>query len=295
VIEDFTRKPTYSAVWFGDCLQSQGTLGTDKLFTGQRLDETGLYYYNARYYDATIGRFISPDTIVPDFANPQTLNRYSYCISNPLKLVDPSGHDPEWYGEQYGFEYYCAIYEYICNIFDIRPIGQDGRDVMDKVFELYSPKPAEPDSNIPDTMNVVWGYSETRGFLVVWHKSTIVATDGKGNFYEISTKGWGGGLYVSFVTQELTEKGTITPDMWNVGIKTGFGLGDVDWSGSIGIGSDGFYAEGPGETIYAGFGDPTFEIYGTGATIRKISAAEIFYNTPLNIVQSHWGLDYFLR
>jgi hypothetical protein len=29
---------------------------TDKLFTGQRLDDTGLYYYGARYYDPTLGR-----------------------------------------------------------------------------------------------------------------------------------------------------------------------------------------------------------------------------------------------
>ncbi|MBI4304478.1 MAG: hypothetical protein HY665_09115 [Chloroflexi bacterium] len=43
---------------FGERLKSEGTLGTDKLFTGQRLDNTGLYYYGARYYDAGIGRFI---------------------------------------------------------------------------------------------------------------------------------------------------------------------------------------------------------------------------------------------
>jgi RHS repeat-associated protein len=72
---------------------SSGTLPTDKQFTGQRLDETGLYYYGARYYDANIGRFISPDTIVPNPANPQSLNRYSYCINNPLKIIDPSGLD----------------------------------------------------------------------------------------------------------------------------------------------------------------------------------------------------------
>ncbi len=47
---------------------------TDKLFTGQRLDSTGLYYYGARYYDPLIGRFISADTIVPNPANPQSFN-----------------------------------------------------------------------------------------------------------------------------------------------------------------------------------------------------------------------------
>ncbi len=65
---------------------------TDKLFTGQRLDGKGLYYYGARYYEPTIGRFISPDTIVPDPASPQSFNRYSYCLNNPLRYTDPSGH-----------------------------------------------------------------------------------------------------------------------------------------------------------------------------------------------------------
>jgi RHS repeat-associated protein len=69
-----------------------GDVPTDKLFTGQRLDSTGLYYYGARYYDPTIGRFISADTIVPSPANPQSYNRYSYVLNNPLKYVDPSGH-----------------------------------------------------------------------------------------------------------------------------------------------------------------------------------------------------------
>jgi RHS repeat-associated protein len=77
---------------YGDCRNSQGTTPTDKKFTGQRLDGTGLYYYGARYYDPGIGRFISADTIVQSFANPQTLNRYSYTINNPLKYIDPSGH-----------------------------------------------------------------------------------------------------------------------------------------------------------------------------------------------------------
>ncbi|MBN2074578.1 MAG: RHS repeat-associated core domain-containing protein [Dehalococcoidales bacterium] len=78
---------------FGVCRNSPENFPTDRLFTGQRLDDTGLYYYGARYYDASMGRFISADTIIPNPANPQSFNRYSYCLNNPLKYIDPSGHD----------------------------------------------------------------------------------------------------------------------------------------------------------------------------------------------------------
>jgi RHS repeat-associated protein len=62
-------------------------------FTGQEEDaEYGLYYYNARYYDPELGRFISADTIVPNPHDPQDLNRYSYVGNNPLKYTDPTGH-----------------------------------------------------------------------------------------------------------------------------------------------------------------------------------------------------------
>jgi hypothetical protein len=52
----------------------------------------GLIYMNARYYLPEIGRFISADTIVPDPANPQSYNRYSYSFNNPVNYTDPSGH-----------------------------------------------------------------------------------------------------------------------------------------------------------------------------------------------------------
>ncbi len=78
-------------IWFNRSYQGI-TKTNHKKFTGQRLDGTGLYYYGARYYDPNIGRFISADSIVPDPMNPQSLNRYSYCLNNPLKYTDPSGH-----------------------------------------------------------------------------------------------------------------------------------------------------------------------------------------------------------
>jgi RHS repeat-associated protein len=71
-----------------------GATPTSYNFTGQRKDSgSGLLFYNARWYDPTVGRFAQADTIVPQPGNPQSLNRYSYCGSNPLKYVDGSGHN----------------------------------------------------------------------------------------------------------------------------------------------------------------------------------------------------------
>ena len=73
---------------------------TRRQYTGQMNDgNTGLYYYNARYYEPGLARFVQADTIVPEPANPQSFNRYSYTFNNPVKYTDPSGHDPvtdEW-------------------------------------------------------------------------------------------------------------------------------------------------------------------------------------------------------
>ncbi len=68
---------------------------TDKLFTGQRSDATGLEFYNARYYDAGLGKFTSADNVSPQSANPQAFNRYTYVINNPLRYVDLTGHKLE--------------------------------------------------------------------------------------------------------------------------------------------------------------------------------------------------------
>jgi RHS repeat-associated protein len=117
--------------------------------TGQRKDDTGLLYYHARYYDPSLARFVSPDSIVPGAAsgvggaggsmgawqnsgltvdfhengfvssansetalvltegfwsderdvngprNPQALSRYSYVLNNPLRHIDPTGHNAD--------------------------------------------------------------------------------------------------------------------------------------------------------------------------------------------------------
>ena len=50
-------------------------------------------YLNSRYYDPTVGRFLSPDSL--EYLEPEYLgglNLYSYCNNNPVNYYDPSGH-----------------------------------------------------------------------------------------------------------------------------------------------------------------------------------------------------------
>jgi RHS repeat-associated protein len=70
-----------------------GSVSTDKLFTGQQYT-SGLYLMGSRSYGPVVGKFLQPDTIIPDLKNPQSLNRYSYALNNPLRYTDPTGHDP---------------------------------------------------------------------------------------------------------------------------------------------------------------------------------------------------------
>ena len=78
---------------YGQLHTHTGTADVAYKYTGQERDpSTGLYFYNARYYDPVLGRFISPDTIVESPLHPQTLNRYAYAGNNPVLYNDPTGH-----------------------------------------------------------------------------------------------------------------------------------------------------------------------------------------------------------
>jgi RHS repeat-associated protein len=61
-------------------------------YTGKERDaESGNDYFEARYFGSSMGRFLSPDPLGGDLTNPQSLNRYSYVLNNPLTNTDPTG------------------------------------------------------------------------------------------------------------------------------------------------------------------------------------------------------------
>jgi RHS repeat-associated protein len=79
---------------FGETRYTLGNLGTDYKFTGQREEASlGIYFFNARWMDPSLGRFTSPDTIVPTGTQgTQAWDRYAFVNNNPVRYNDPTGH-----------------------------------------------------------------------------------------------------------------------------------------------------------------------------------------------------------
>lgn len=84
VIERFAYEP------LGSILDKPSFSGVG--FTGHVMDgATGLTYMQQRYYDSSLGRFLSVDPVVPDTKSGANFNRYWYGNGNPYKYVDPDG------------------------------------------------------------------------------------------------------------------------------------------------------------------------------------------------------------
>ncbi len=61
-------------------------------FTGQERDgESELDHFGARHYSPTLGRFLTTDPIGAFTDDPQSLNKFAYCLSNPHRYVDRDG------------------------------------------------------------------------------------------------------------------------------------------------------------------------------------------------------------
>jgi RHS repeat-associated protein len=125
-----TLANTYTYDAFGKRIASSGTLTNPFQYTGREFDlDTGIYEYRARYYDQTLGRFLSEDPT--GFSN-GTYNLYDYVSGDPVDFNDPSGNKrihgnwcgPNWTGGQ--VETYIPSH-------DQDGYYKDPRDYVDKV------------------------------------------------------------------------------------------------------------------------------------------------------------------
>jgi RHS repeat-associated protein len=88
---------TCTGLPYGDGVSCTGDVTDQHIFTGKERDtESGNDYFGARYYAATMGRFLSPDPLwvkADRLLLPQRLNLYAYATNNPLRFTDPTGMD----------------------------------------------------------------------------------------------------------------------------------------------------------------------------------------------------------
>ncbi|WP_232242855.1 RHS repeat-associated core domain-containing protein [Paenibacillus sp. GSMTC-2017] len=79
-------------IW-GNVISKTETMSNPFKYSGEIYDdESDLIYLRARFYDPSIGRFITEDTYEGKLNDPLTLNLYTYVANNPLLYVDPSGN-----------------------------------------------------------------------------------------------------------------------------------------------------------------------------------------------------------
>ena len=78
---------------WGEVRYASGASPTDYTYTGQFYTaDFGLMFYNARWYDSSLSRFVQADTVMP--GGVQGLDRYAYANNSPIVYTDPSGHKP---------------------------------------------------------------------------------------------------------------------------------------------------------------------------------------------------------
>jgi RHS repeat-associated protein len=118
----------------GEVRFSSSDLPTQYTYTGQYSYATdfGLLFYNARWVDPYLNRWTQPDSIVPEPGNPQSWDRYSYALNNPVRYTDPSGHCPVCFVVGAGLILYgIAAIAVIAQTEAAKPVGNNASNIQE--------------------------------------------------------------------------------------------------------------------------------------------------------------------
>ena len=155
-----TAVVTYNYDAWGNLLSTTGTMASTLgahnplRYRGYVYDEeTGLYYLQSRYYNPTICRFISADSVIAGVGgNAIGYNVFAYCFNNPVNMTDQAGSWPSWNDIKTGF---AAIGNWVNNSI-IAPIVGFGADIAED-YRNYNPENEDP--NVAFSANYFSNYN----------------------------------------------------------------------------------------------------------------------------------------
>ena len=94
-MDDSVQVQSFSYTAFGEQMGNVKVSGFS--YNAEAYDAaTGMLNLRARQYEPALGRFSQKDIVRGQVRSPLSLNRYIYCINNPINLIDPNGKAPNF-------------------------------------------------------------------------------------------------------------------------------------------------------------------------------------------------------
>lgn len=128
--------------------QAMGTAPNGPGYTGHVNDpDTGLVYMQARYYDPSIGRFLSVDALKPKAGDITSFNRFIYVGNNPVARTDPTGN------------YLCSGSKSQCGVVSKAlanvskastnlPVNSKGKGILNAIINFYGKEGVDNHVNV---------------------------------------------------------------------------------------------------------------------------------------------------
>lgn len=141
LVGDVVKRYTYNA--YGDELDEDENDTNPFRYFGQYYDiDSGFYYLRARYYNPHTMRFINADIYLGELDDPLSLNRYLYCVGNPILFVDYTGNRPQYHEWDHapGMYYFNASdkdYDILVIIAETSTLGLAGSFIVNKTDMYY--------------------------------------------------------------------------------------------------------------------------------------------------------------
>jgi RHS repeat-associated protein len=176
---------------------------TSRRYTGQRMEGIGLYDYGARWFDASLGRFVQADTIVPNPGDPQAWDRYAAMANNPIRFIDPTGHrecESSTSDQQCGFmrPHSVAVAQRLLKPYRVTLVGDW---IADDAYSAY-----EGVYQISQRASNITGQDPISSFKSIYHGMEFVQVD-----YKCLEGCWGRSISASEVRFYSPAKGKLDP------------------------------------------------------------------------------------